>query len=244
MTLRTLFLMKQVRIRNSPQTQTPRKSEKHIFFPDTKVFGVTVGRAAHGYDIPIVLQVLLARLEDEAPQTAGLFDESKLSDLDKENVERCKAAFNRGMAVDLSGMDANCVSILFLAFFKELPEPVIGRAVDLSKLTSEVDSLARAALLKQILQQHVPAVNYNVLRVLMGFLKSLHSAEVITGWNVTKSSDLFGPSVVAGYGDATTQFIVRSMIVNCDEYFPETFVLPEEPELPVEPVAVPAASSN
>jgi hypothetical protein len=99
-------------------------------------------------------------------------------------------------------------------------------------------------LLKQILQQHVPAVNYNVLRVLMGFLKSLHSAEVITGWNVTKSSDLFGPSVVAGYGDATTQFIVRSMIVNCDEYFPETFVLPEEPELPVEPVAVPAASSN
>lgn len=213
-----------------------------------------MGRAAHGYDIPIVLQVLLARLEDEAPKTVGLFDEAKLTELDKENIERCKSAFNRGVAVDLSGLDANCVSILFLMFFRELPEPVIGRAVDLSKLTNEVDSLQRASILKQILQQNIPTINYNVLRVLMGFLKRIHSSEAVTGWNVTKSSDLFGPFVVAGYaatmqrldillvfllsfpitisyGDATTQFIVRSMVVNFDDYFPETFVLPEDPEI-------------
>lgn len=207
------------------------------------------------------MQVLLARLEDDAPRTAGLFDASKLSDLDKENIERAKSSFNRGADVDLSLFDANSASLLFLAFFQELPEPVIGRAVDLSKISAEIDSLARASLLKQLLAQNIPTINYNVLRILMGLLKALHSNEAVTGWNCTKSSDLFGPSVIAGcasfrkspirsltaprswhsYGDPATHFIVRSMIINFDEYFPETFVLPEEPSepsLPVEPVAI------
>eukprot|EP00128_Syssomonas_multiformis_P016083 Colp12_sorted_trinity150504_noHs@13398 len=193
----------------------------------TKIFGVPLSSAVWPpLEIPLVVERCIEYVTVKGMETEGIFRLSGAAS----QINKFKETFDKGEDAKLSDCtDPHVVAGLLKLYLRELPEPLLTYPLyDAFVAAQRIEEQSSRLRCVRAVLHGLPAVNYAVLKRLMGFLAALAEKSAVNKMAFENLATCFGPNLLRKQGENAAQMVQSTGIVNeithdLMKYYKETF---------------------
>ncbi|XP_071454115.1 ralA-binding protein 1 [Hetaerina americana] len=190
------------------------------------VFGVNLnvaierGGCHDGVQLPVVVRDCIDYLEEHGLKVEGIHRSLGM----RSKVQQLRKLYNQREEVSLSGHEISVVTSLLKQFFRELPEPVVSKAVEEAAVAVGGSSASSQNLtdLKNLVEQ-LPSPNKTILAWILTHMEHIVDQEKHNRMGFQNVSLIVGPMLMVGQRALAALFHHRHTLfgeVNLSKYKP------------------------
>ncbi|XP_046402297.1 ralA-binding protein 1 isoform X2 [Ischnura elegans] len=190
------------------------------------VFGVNLsiaierGGCHDGVQLPVVVRDCIDYLEEHGLKVEGIHRSLGM----RSKVQQLRKLYNQREEVSLSGHEISVVTSLLKQFFRELPEPIVSKAVEEAAAAVGGSSASSQSLveLKNLVQQ-LPLPNRTILAWILTHMEHIVDQEKHNRMGFQNVSLIVGPMLMVGQRALAALFHHRRALfgeVNLSKYKP------------------------